>query len=132
MYIYMFDIIHTYGYIYIYICIIYCSCSSKSDYQLFQCPYVCAVVYKCVNIYIGGWRAGSNREVVLVRSCVCAQLYVSSDWISKLIPPLFPFDLEIPSLFPCETLPSPQSSYPTSVGISIYSYIQVIILVVIS
>ena len=54
---------------------------------------------------IGGWGAETNREIVSFRSCVRAQLYVRSEWISKIIPgpfSLFPFGPEISSLFPCE------------------------------
>ena len=54
---------------------------------------------------IGGWGAETNREIVSFRSCVRAQLYVRSEWISKIIPHPFslsPFRREISSLFPCE------------------------------
>ena len=45
-------------------------------------------------VYIGGWGAETNREIVSFRSCVRAQLYVRSEWISKMIPPApFPFSL---------------------------------------
>ena len=47
----------------------------------------------------------SNWEIVSFRSCVRAQLYVRSEWISKIIPgpfSLFPFHLEMFSLFPWE------------------------------
>ena len=62
--------------------------------------------YLSLYIYIGGWGGESNWEIVSFRSCVRAQLYARSEWISKMIPhpfSLFPFDLEIPSLFPCES-----------------------------
>ena len=59
-----------------------------------------------INIYIyeyisevGGLRP--NREIVSFRSCVRAQLYVRSEWISKMIADpfsLFPFAHEITSL----------------------------------
>ena len=35
--------------------------------------------------YIGGWGGESNWEIVSFRSCVRAQLYVRSEWISKVI-----------------------------------------------
>ena len=47
----------------------------------------------------------SNWEIVSFRSCVRAQLYVRSEWISKIIDhpfSLFPFHHEISSLFPWE------------------------------
>ena len=44
-------------------------------------------------MYIGGWGAETNREIVSFRSCVRAQLYVRSEWISKIIPIPFPFSL---------------------------------------
>ena len=54
-------------------------------------------------MHIGGWGAETNREIVSFRSSVLAQLYVRSEWISKMTPCLFPFPLGwIPSLFPCE------------------------------
>ena len=56
-------------------------------------------------MYIGGWGAETNREIVSFRSCVRAQLYVRSEWISKIIPhpfSLFPFGPEMFSLFPWE------------------------------
>ena len=46
-------------------------------------------MYIC--IYIGGWGAETNREIVSFRSCVRAQLYLRSEWISKFIPIPFPF-----------------------------------------
>ena len=49
--------------------------------------------------------AETNREIVSFRSCVRAQLYVRSEWTSKMIPhpfSLFPFGREISSLLPCE------------------------------
>ena len=36
-------------------------------------------------MYIGGWGAETNRDIVSFRSCVRAQLYVRSEWISKVI-----------------------------------------------
>ena len=56
-------------------------------------------------MFIGGWGAETNREIVSFRSCVRAQLYVRSEWISKIITDpfsLFPFHLERFSLFPWE------------------------------
>ena len=56
-------------------------------------------------IYIGGWGAETNREIISFRSCVRAQLYVRSEWISKTILLLFsfPFSPRMDSpLFPCE------------------------------
>ena len=61
--------------------------------------------YMCIYVYIGGWGAETNREIVSFRSCVRAQLYVRSEWISKMITDpfsLFPFRREILSLFPWE------------------------------
>ena len=59
--------------------------------------------YIYIYIYIGGWGAETNREIVSFRSCVRAQLYVRSEWTSKLIThpfSLFPFGPEMFSLFP--------------------------------
>ena len=42
-------------------------------------------------MYIGGWGAETNREIVSFRSCVRAQLYVRSEWIAKIITICFPF-----------------------------------------
>ena len=56
-------------------------------------------------ILIGGCGAETNREIVSFRSCVRAQLYVRSEWISKMITDpfsLFPFRPEMFSLFPWE------------------------------
>ena len=72
--------------------------------------YVCVYVYIYISVYIytyiGDWGADTNRKIVLFRSCALAQLYVSSEWISKMIPDpfsLFPFHLGgISSLFPWE------------------------------
>ena len=63
-------------------------------------------MYISLSLSIGGWGAETNREIVSFRSCVRAQLYVRSEWISKIIAhpfSLLPFGLGwIPSLFPCE------------------------------
>ena len=62
-------------------------------------------IHVYIYMYIGGWGAETNREIVSFRSCVRAQLYVRSEWISKNIPHPFslsPFGPEISSLFPCE------------------------------
>ena len=51
---------------------------------------------------VGGLRP-TGKSFRFVRAC--AQLYVRSEWISKMIPDpfsLFPFRPEISSLFPCE------------------------------
>ena len=56
-------------------------------------------------MYIGGWGAETNREIVAFRACVRAQLYVRSEWTSKMIADpfsLFPFGREMFSLFPWE------------------------------
>ena len=62
-------------------------------------------LYIYIYIYIGRWGVETNREIVSFRSCVRVQLYVRSEWFSKLIPhpfSLFHFSPEISSLFPCE------------------------------
>ena len=77
-------------------------------------------------IYIGGWGALTNREIVSFRSCMHALLSVRSEWISKGLLPisLSRFGRGISSLFP--SLPSPQSSYRALVGvIGIYIYIAI-------
>ena len=58
--------------------------------------------HHCKESNIGGWGAETNREIVSFRSCVRAQLYRSSEWISKMIPGPYPFRHEISSLFPWE------------------------------
>ena len=59
-----------------------------------------------IYIYIGGWGAETNRKILSFRSCLRAQLYVRSEWISKIIADpfsLFPFHLGgISSLLPWE------------------------------
>ena len=55
-------------------------------------------VYVYIYIYIGGWGAETNREIVSFRSCVRAQLYVRSEWISKMITD--PFSLFAVRCFP--------------------------------
>ena len=94
IYIYTYVYIHIYIYIYIY--------HRYIPHILSQHIYIeiCHIY-----IYIGGFGVQSNREIVSFRLCVCAQLYVRSEWISKMIPDpfsLFPFHLEMFSLFPWE------------------------------
>ena len=44
-----------------------------------------------LHICIGGMGAETNREIVSLRSCMRAQLYVRSEWILKFICIPFPF-----------------------------------------
>ena len=48
-------------------------------------------IHTYIHTYIGGWEAETNREIVSFRSCLRAQLYVRSEWISKMI--AHPFSL---------------------------------------
>ena len=56
--------------------------------------YICYIMYHLNISEVGGGE--SNREIVSFRSCMSAQLYVRSEWISKFMPRrffLFPFGL---------------------------------------
>ena len=48
-------------------------------------------IYIYLHIYISEVGDESNRKIISFRSCVCVQLYVRSEWISKNILPLFTF-----------------------------------------
>ena len=67
------------------------------------------IMYSHAYACIGGWGAETNREIVSFRSCVRAQLYVRSEWISKVIHTPFPFSLLTPRCFPF-SLVSPSES----------------------
>ena len=53
-----------------------------------------------IYIYIGGWGAETTREIVSFRSCVRAQLYTRSEWISKVIHIPFPCSPFAPRFLP--------------------------------
>ena len=70
-----------------------------------------------VHIYIGGWGAETNREIVSVRSCVRAQLYTRAEWSENMFLDLFPFPFSPQEFFPFPlgALPcSPQDLQPGS------------------
>ena len=75
-----------------------------------------------IYIYIGGWGAELNREIVSCCACVRA-VCMSSEIgakISGLPLSLFPFRLRRFSLFPS---PAPQSPFQLQLALSVYNYV---------